>query len=255
MRFRVSSTLRLRRARTSAGLTTALGGSGLGLGSIFGTGLGGGAFCSTISGLAITGSGFGSGAGSATGAGLGASTAGAGARFPELDLHRLRRAGSASARRTAAPASSSTCTAAASSDRGEAAGLAALLEERGGARSLLGLDLQPDALHALRAQVVHDLQHRLVAHVLVARRPARAPSDRWKIFGKSARVTGRSLDDRARRRRARAPSSERSSLMTTSSGTSLGWPALATEGRSMTPGVTSGAVTMKMTSSTSITST
>ena len=31
-----------------------------------------------------------------------------------------------------------------------------------------GLHLQTDALHTLRAQVVHDLQHRFIAHVLVA---------------------------------------------------------------------------------------
>jgi hypothetical protein len=43
--------------------------------------------------------------------------------------------------------------------------------------------------------------------------------------------------------------------MITSSGTTFGCPALPTEGRSITPGVTSGAVTMKITSSTSITST
>ena len=49
--------------------------------------------------------------------------------------------------------------------------------------------------------------------------------------------------------------SDRSSLMSTSSGTSLGWPALPTVGRSITPGTTSGAVTMKITSRTSITST
>ena len=49
--------------------------------------------------------------------------------------------------------------------------------------------------------------------------------------------------------------SDLSSLITTSSGATLDGLVLPTDGRSITPGVTSGAVTMKMTSSTSITST
>jgi hypothetical protein len=44
-------------------------------------------------------------------------------------------------------------------------------------------------------------------------------------------------------------------LTNTSSGTRRGRLALSTVGKSMTPGVMSGAVTMKITSSTSITST
>src|SRR6266850_2224124 len=47
----------------------------------------------------------------------------------------------------------------------------------------------------------------------------------------------------------------RSALTNTSSGTTRGWPAFSTLGRSITAGVMSGAVTMKITSSTSITST
>src|SRR5438067_3090817 len=70
----------------------------------------------------------------------------------------------------------------------------------------------------------------------------------------SARDTVRSETISPARSRLRT-TRPRSDLTYTSSGTTRGWPAFSTVGRSITAGVISGAVTMKMTSSTSITST
>src|SRR5947207_2752680 len=70
----------------------------------------------------------------------------------------------------------------------------------------------------------------------------------------SARDTVRSETITPARSRLRT-TRPRSDFTYTSSGTTRGWPAFSTVGRSITAGVMSGAVTMKITSSTSITST
>ena len=67
-------------------------------------------------------------------------------------------------------ANSSRCTAAASRTDATLPGSArsSKIDCGGGGHCWLRLHLQADAFHALRAQVVHHLQHRFVAHVLVA---------------------------------------------------------------------------------------
>src|SRR5467141_3023180 len=73
-------------------------------------------------------------------------------------------------------------------------------------------------------------------------------------FASSDLVTSRSSTMRPLASRCRTLSPW-SALTKLSSGTTRGWLALSTVGRSMMAGVTSGAVTMKITSSTSMTST
>jgi hypothetical protein len=117
------------------------------------------------------------------------------------------------------------------------------------------LHQKPDLGHLLALQFVHDGQHRFVPDALVA-------GDQHRLL----RIGGLRLADPGRPGRRAATTcsalplarsrmaSEASALMMTSSGATGGWLLLPTLGRSTLPVWIIGAVTMKITSSTSITS-
>src|SRR5574341_1457223 len=159
-------------------------GSGLGLTStFFGSGLGLGFGASAMSGF-LTGGGSGFTTGSTLGGGgLGASTAAGGGRGASGTRSTVTVSGACTCQRTPrkSTAASAMCTNADSTnDRPRACSYCRPRSRTAltGRLSLSCLHLQADLLHALPAQLVHDLQHGLIARVLVA-----ADENRELAFG------------------------------------------------------------------------